>query len=104
MKEQRLIDANSLEKHLALGQAVIFWDDIEKAPAIKPEAQWRDAKTNPPKEDGDYFAVYKFWNWDDCVDTREFKDGKWTEEERRGEVRLWMPIPFIPKEDGGKEE
>ena len=47
-----------------------------------------------------FFAplAYKFLDLNDCVSTREFRDGKWIEEVGREEVRFWMPIPKLPKE------
>lgn len=34
---QKIIDVCKIKKHLALGQVVLFWDDIEKATTIDPE-------------------------------------------------------------------
>lgn len=60
--------------------------------------EWISVNDSQPKKDGIYFAVYKFLDLNDCVSTREFRDGKWIEEVGREEVRFWMPIPKPPEE------
>lgn len=42
---EKIIDVSKIKKHLALGQVVLFWDDIEKAETIdsetlRPVAHW----------------------------------------------------------------
>jgi hypothetical protein len=116
----RLVDVEPLEKYLAglinlarrdeVGirfPSVDAWkaelEHLKELPTITPTQRWISVKDSQPEKDGIYFAVYKFWHWDDCVSTREFKDGKWTEENNRGKVRLWMPIPkIVNDEDGGE--
>lgn len=45
MAEKRLVDVNSIKKHLTLGQVVLLWDDIKEAPevtieSLRPESEW----------------------------------------------------------------
>lgn len=112
----RLVDIEPLEKYLTglinlakrdeVGirfPAVDAWkvelDHLKELPTVNPSQRWISVNDSQPKKDGIYFAVYKFLDLNDCVSTREFKDGKWTEENNRGKVRLWMPIPALPEVD-----
>ena len=59
-----------------------------------PSTAWTSVKDKQPEEDGIYLAVYDFWNWDNCIGTMQFKDGKWLN--NRHPVKFWMLIPEIP--------
>ena len=59
-----------------------------------PSTAWTNVKDKQPEEDGIYLAVYDFWNWDNCIGTMQFKDGKWLN--NRHPVKFWMLIPEIP--------
>lgn len=87
-----------------LGSCCSVWwiatelDKIETKIKSESMNEWISVNDSQPKKDGIYFAVYKFLDLNDCVSTREFRDGKWIEEVGREEVRFWMPIPKLPKE------
>jgi hypothetical protein len=101
----RPIDATSLksilEFSLSIGQLNTVGDVlslIDSEPEIeipKGNLFWRDAKKELPPKDGFYIGVYDSW-FENCIATREFKDGRWVDEERRGFIKFWMPIPEIP--------
>lgn len=112
----RLIDADDFKSYLMasanfaekkatteLVSDTLKWvaKEIDKANTVEQEGHWRSAKNEPPVKDGMYFALYDFWGWK-CAATREFKDGVWTEEERRGKVKFWMPIPVVQEEANTK--
>ena len=59
-----------------------------------PSTAWTSVKDKQPEEDGIYLAVYDFGNWDNCIGTMQFKDGKWLN--NRHPVKFWMLIPEIP--------
>lgn len=80
-----------------LGMATHYFETISYSENSFPD-KWISVNDSQPKKDGIYFAVYKFLNLNDCVSTREFRDGKWIEEVGREEVRFWMPIPKLQKE------
>lgn len=113
----RLVDVEPLEKYLAglinlarqdeVGirfPSLEAWkselNHLNELPTVTPKQKWISAKDSPPTKDGIYFVAYKFWNWDGCVSTREFKNGKWDDEDKRGVVKYWMPIPALSEDDG----
>lgn len=61
-----------------------------------PSTTWTSVKDKQPEEDGIYLTAYDFWCFENCVSAREFRNGRWGEEERRGAVKFWMLIPKIP--------
>nr|DAQ31053.1 MAG TPA: Protein of unknown function (DUF551) [Caudoviricetes sp.] len=76
-------------------------EKIENAVKSIPTAMqlWTSVKDALPTADGIYFTVYKFLNWNDCISTREFRNGKWVEEVGHEEVRFWMPIAALPEDN-----
>ena len=100
----RLIDAEVVYDTIAYKAEIELyqheWKSLDDAINSIPTAMqlWTSVKNALPTADGTYFAVYKFLDLNDCVSTREFRDGKWIEEVGREEVRFWMPIPELPKE------
>lgn len=109
----RLVDVEPLEKYLTglinlarqgeIGirpMSLEAWkselNHLNELPTVTSKQKWISAKDSPPTKDGLYFVAYKFWNWDGCVSTREFKNGKWDKEDKRGVVKYWMLIPKIP--------
>ena len=69
-----------------------------------PSTAWTSVKDKQPDEDGIYLTVYDFWCFENCVSAREFRNGRWGEEERRGAVKFWMQIPKIPKENENEQK
>lgn len=109
MKPVRPIDANELKDVIELSTAISLspvtvgdiFGLIDTAPTVKPpthDAYWRDCNKEQPTKDGVYFAAYDFWCWNNCMSTRKFENGKWTEEDERGAVKFWMPIPTLPED------
>lgn len=94
----RLIDASDAIDALGNMESIDLKEAEEWIDTVPIAMQlWTSVKKAQPLEDGVYFVVYDFWHWDDCVGTRQFKNGKWLDNDRP--TKFWMPIPRIPKED-----
>lgn len=95
----RLVDTEDVVDALGnMGEEIDLKEAEEWIDTVPTAMQlWTSVKKAQPLEDGVYFVVYDFWYWDDCVGTRQFKNGKWLDNDYP--TKFWMPIPRIPKED-----
>jgi len=67
--------------------------------------EWRDAKTDPPKEDGEYIVHVRnlsgYWQMKSPVFVAEYFKGDWIFQGwEDNEVTHWQPLPELPKENG----
>lgn len=94
----RLVDTEDVVDALGNMESIDLKEAEEWIDTVPIAMQlWTSVKKAQPLEDGVYFVVYDFWYWDDCVGTRQFKNGKWLDNDHP--TKFWMPIPRIPKED-----
>ena len=66
--------------------------------------KWRNAKTNPPKEDGEYIVFAKnltgYWKLDKPVFTCNYCLGEWIFQGwEDNHITHWMPMPKPPQEN-----
>lgn len=102
----RLVDVEDVVDALGnMGESIDLKEAEEWIDTVPTAMQlWTSVKNKQPDEDGIYLTVYDFWCFENCVSAREFRNGRWGEEERRGAVKFWMPIPEIPKDNKNEQE
>lgn len=86
----RLVDIEPLEKYLTRLINLAKRDEVgirfpsadawkselehlKELPTVNLSQRWISVKDSQPQKDGIYFAVYKFWRWNDCVSTRSLR-------------------------------
>ena len=90
------IECPTKEDYFRLEQILDDW---------KNQPQWHDAKSDPPKEPGEYIVAIKD---SETATTLSFRDGSWVEVEDHDDdcwytyynVTHWMPLPKPPAKEG----